>query len=179
MGCISAKEVPPPATSFEVPPPATSFEGFENPLEIQLQNSTYDNTVPFMPNFTRAKVVRVYDGDTVHVAAIVNGGVHRFMIRAYGYDSPEKRTKNSKEKEAGLAAMNVMIKRVEGKIIQIKILPIKEKFGRLLAILSDEQGDINEWMIKNGYGKPYFGGHKEEFEDVSHKEDAKTEIVFV
>ncbi len=86
------------------------------------------------------------------------------MIRMYGYDSPELRTRNPDEKLAGLEAKKVLSERILGKIVKVEILPIKEKFGRLLCNVSDEQGCINDWMIEHGYGKPYFGGHKEEFE---------------
>jgi endonuclease YncB( thermonuclease family) len=132
-----------------------------------LQHATYKNTPPFFPSFTECKVVKVYDGDTFHVAAIVDNKIQRFMIRSMGYDSPELRTKNSEEKKAGLTAKQALSDRIEGKMVEIKIHRLKDKYGRLLATISDQQGDINQWMLKQGYGVPYTGGTKLTFQDVN------------
>jgi endonuclease YncB( thermonuclease family) len=128
-----------------------------------LVHCTYQNTPPFTPTFTEAKVVKIYDGDTLHVVALIEGKPHRFMIRMYGYDSPELKSKDPNEKSAAIKARDFLASRINGKIVNVKIYPIKEKFGRILADLSDQEGVINSWMIKNGHGKPYFGGTKEGF----------------
>lgn len=126
---------------------------------------TYKNTEPFMPSFTKCFPVKIYDGDTIWAAAIVDGKCFRFNIRMYGYDSPELRSKNPDEKLAAVTARDALASKIEGKLVTVHIHNIKEKFGRLLCTLYDDQGnDINEWMISSGYGKPYFGGTKEEFE---------------
>ena len=45
----------------------------------------------------------------------------------------------------------------------------REKFGRILAYFYNqttfghEEKSINQWMIDNGYGKPYSGGTKEKW----------------
>lgn len=132
------------------------------PTSHPLQTSTYDNTKPYFPSFTEGKCVKVYDGDTVHLAAIVDKGIYRFMIRMYGYDSPELRSKNPEEKKAALVAKEALQQRIGGKLVQVKILNQREKYGRLLAILYDSEGEINTWMVTNKYGKPYFGGTKDE-----------------
>lgn len=135
-----------------------------NPL-LNLQNATYNNTRPFIPTFTSGKCIKVYDGDTFHIAAVVNGDVYRFVARMYGYDSPELRTKNAKEKEAGYKAKAALDKRIGGKTVSVFCHPIKEKFGRLLVTISDGEGEINKWMVENGHGTPYFGGTKEKAYD--------------
>lgn len=157
MGCVSSKEINSvkPSDIFSQTVSTNDF------LILKIQEATYDNTQPFTPLFTNGKCVKVYDGDTIHIAAIVNGDIYRFTIRLYGYDSPEIRSKNAKEKEAGYKAKNALSERIEGKMVNVLIHPIKEKFGRILATISDSKGEVNKWMIENGYGIPYFGGSKE------------------
>jgi micrococcal nuclease len=164
MGCVNSVEkliiefakrqqpvIPPPEQPV-IPPP-------EHPLT----RCTYSNTTPFAPVFTEAKVIKVYDGDTIHVAALIAGVPQRFMIRMYGYDSPELKSKDPNEKKAANIAKGTLSDRVLNKLVNVKIYPIKEKFGRILAVLSDDQGEINKWMVSEGHGKPYFGGTKEGF----------------
>jgi endonuclease YncB( thermonuclease family) len=122
-----------------------------------LEEYTYQNTDPFYPDIKSGKVVKVYDGDTIHVAALYNNQVYRFMIRMYGYDAPEVKgvTKND-----GLQAKEVLENRILNKIVSVHVHREKEKYGRLLATISDNNGEINQWMIREGYGVPYFGGTK-------------------
>lgn len=151
----------------------------EQPLQLPgkhpLDDATYQNTKPYTPTFEEAKVVKIYDGDTLHVAALINGKPYRFTIRMYGYDSPELKTKDPEEKKAAIKARDVLAARIDGRIVKVNIHPIKEKYGRVLADLSDENGQINSWMIEQGHGKPYFGGTKELFSP----KDGPTEIVFI
>jgi len=154
MGCVNSQE----ATEKKVDDTTKV-----NDTKLILFNSTYKNTPPFFPSFKECKVVKIYDADTWHAAAIVDGKVQRFMIRMMGYDSPELRTKNPAEKKAALEAKDALVKRMDQKMVQIEIIPKKEKYGRLLAIVRDEQGEVNKWMVDHGYGKPYFGGKKEVF----------------
>lgn len=126
-----------------------------------LINATYENTEVFTPSFNQAKVVKVYDGDTLHVVAMLFNQPYRFMVRMYGYDSPELRSKNPVEKEAAQAARKALSDRVLYRMVQINIRPEKDKYGRLLARIADSNGSVNDWMIEQGHGKPYFGGTKE------------------
>jgi endonuclease YncB( thermonuclease family) len=129
----------------------------ERCLVVGLEECSYENTEPFYPDIKSGKVVKVYDGDTIHVAALYKNQVYRFMIRLYGYDSPEVK---GVSKNDGLRAKDALEKRILNKIVSINILQKKEKYGRLLATISDTDGEINKWMIKEGYGIPYFGGTK-------------------
>ena len=83
------------------------------------------------------------------------------MIRAYGYDSPELKTNCPKEKIAAQNAKKALEDKILGKIVNIEILPLKEKYGRLLAVVHYNNENINEWMIRENYGVKYFGGHKD------------------
>lgn len=163
MGCISSKDIDNGTTGTPILVPSSLPA---SSLQERLANCTYENTSPYNPTFSEGKCVKVYDGDTLHIVAEVEGKPYRFIIRMYGYDSPELRTKNPDEKKAGYAAKSFLEQRVLGKMVYVHIHPTREKYGRVLATLSDKEGEINQWMIDSKHGFPYFGGTKEKsFED--------------
>ncbi len=113
-----------------------------------------------------AKVVKIYDGDTIHVVFTFKGELTRWKIRMEGYDSPEMRSKNKEEKIAALAAKDALV----GKIGEnrVKLVCGKfDKYGRLLGTIFIGDDNINTWMISEGYGYPYDGGTKMIFEPPS------------
>ena len=117
----------------------------------------------FYPNITKAKCISVYDGDTVHIVGKVDGKYYKFACRMIGYDSPEIRSKNIEEQKSATRAKEVLEQRVLNKTVKVQVHHKREKYGRLLVTLSDSKGDINQWMIQNGYGYPYEGGTKKKF----------------
>ena len=48
-----------------------------------------------------AKVISVYDGDTIKALFPLNGVMYKWNCRLVGIDTPEIRTRNLKEKEFG------------------------------------------------------------------------------
>jgi endonuclease YncB( thermonuclease family) len=143
--------------------------------DVRVINATWQNTKEYLPKPTHGKVIKVYDGDTIWIAQLYEGEVYRFNIRMYGYDSPELRSKNAEEKLKALAAKEALSKLILNKMVRIETIQKKEKFGRILAFiyLDGPTGvpdptvtyplNVNEWMKKNGHGKEYFGGTKEEW----------------
>jgi len=130
-----------------------------NPLE----KYSLQNTQKFKPDFTECKCVKVYDGDTIHVIGIIGKQAYIFIVRMYGYDSPEIRSNNQQEKNAGLEMKKKLEDRILNKILKIIILPDNDKYGRLLAKITDDKGEVNSWMLEDKRNKPYFGGTKEGF----------------
>jgi endonuclease YncB( thermonuclease family) len=53
----------------------------------------------FVPNFATARLVSVYDGDTITVATWEGTRWCKFKVRIYGIDCPEMRTKNPAEQK--------------------------------------------------------------------------------
>ena len=119
------------------------------------------------------KCIRVYDGDTIHVAIKYNGIMTDFTIRMYGYNSAELRTKNKEEKAKGNEAKEYISGLILGKNILVKFVD-NDKYGnRWLAYIytiepvkSNNSTDnvhltigdcVNTMMVKNGYGVEYFG----------------------
>ena len=61
----------------------------------------WENTKPFIPNIKYAKVIKVYDGDTITIAAKIHpldSNYYRFSVRLAHIDCPELKTKNKDEK---------------------------------------------------------------------------------
>ena len=66
------------------------------------RNINWENTKPFVPNITRAKVIKVYDGDTITIASKIHCmdfNYYRFSVRLANIDCPEIRTINEIEKQ--------------------------------------------------------------------------------
>jgi micrococcal nuclease len=102
-----------------------------------------------------AKVVKVYDGDTITVNFDLGFGImlNKQKIRLYGINTPEVR---GDSKEQGIISRDALRKRILKKNIIIKTHRDKKgKYGRWLGevFLADE--NLNEWLVKEGYAKSY------------------------
>jgi endonuclease YncB( thermonuclease family) len=136
-----------------------------------LNNIDYKDTIPFIPPIKYGKVIKVYDGDTLTIAAKLpfkGSPIYRFSVRLAGIDSAEIRGGTANESEIAKIARDALHKLIFGKIVELRGNG-KEKYGRLLADLYYNDGDsncknnvihINQWMIDNGYAVSYDGGKK-------------------
>jgi len=114
------------------------------------------------------KIVRVIDGDSILVDIDLGFGTWRCgeSIRLFGVDCPECRSRDPKEKAAGLAAKTF----VKGLLHEggTYTLTTKEKgkFGRYLGviILSDNTS-VNAALVSEHLAVPYHGQNKQEIED--------------
>jgi len=109
-----------------------------------------------------AKVVKVYDGDTITVVFKHKDEYNKWNCRIYGIDTPELKTKNPKEKKAAILARDFLKDMILEKIVQIECLDF-DKYGRLLTNVLYDDKNIIKIMIEKNYGKLYFGGTKEDF----------------
>ncbi len=118
--------------------------------------------MPITYEFSRAKVVQIYDGDTITINALHRGMFNSFKCRIYGINTPEI-------KDGGTIARDYLRDKLLGKIVNIEVLNNKrdekgrlyrEKYGRLLVNINYDGENIATHMIKRGYAKPYFGGKK-------------------
>lgn len=125
-----------------------------------------------------SKIVRVYDGDTVHITFFMynmNGKkcLYRWKCRLYGIDTPEIRTKNKEEKKQGLFVRDYLQKLLLNKCVYIRCYHF-DKYGRLLIKIYTDRlnkddwtingihyDNVNDWLIDKHYAKRYFGGKKE------------------
>lgn len=127
-----------------------------------LDNITYKDTLAFIPPIMYAKVIKVYDGDTITVAArlpFVGSPIYRFSVRLAHIDSPEIRGGSKMETQLAIVSRDALHKLIFGKIIELKNNG-KEKYGRLLADLYYNGLYVNQWMLDNKYAIMYDGGKK-------------------
>lgn len=119
---------------------------------------------PFCYN---ANVVRIVDGDTIRLDIDLGFDIvlKNQSVRLYKVDTPECRTRDLKEKAAGLLAKEVVQNLIavgERVFIRTK-LDTKGKFGRLLGtIITTDNININEHLIDNNYAVEYYGQSKKE-----------------
>jgi endonuclease YncB( thermonuclease family) len=138
---------------------------------------TWADTIPFVPPIGAGLVIKVYDGDTITIAARLpypGSPLYRFPVRLSGIDSPELRGKSPAEKAAAVVARDALSAQVLGRVVELRNTGC-EKYGRLLADVylgaspaAAESGPqtplhINLWMLENGYAVPYDGGKKGDF----------------
>ena len=121
-------------------------------------------------------VDRVVDGDTIDISIDLGFDLtKKERVRLAGIDTPEKRTKDQKEKEMGYQATEFL----EMHLMEAKKLTVKTekegKFGRMLGWLYKSETDstsINQIMIDKGYAWAYDGGTKEKnLDDLMAKRD--------
>ena len=122
----------------------------------------WENTKPFIPNIKYAKVIKVYDGDTITIAAkihFLDCQYYRFSVRLAHIDSPELKTKNIDEKNYALKAKIELENVILNKVVNIKILK-SDKYGRLLAEVIYDNKSINNWLLSNHLAVNYNGKTK-------------------
>ena len=111
---------------------------------------------------TDAKVVKVYDGDTVHVVFSLFNTFYKWNCRIAHVDTPELRTKNLEEKKKGYEVRDKLQELIQGKIVQLNCHEF-DKYGRLLVDIAIDGVKVDEWLLSNGYAKKYEGGTKEKW----------------
>ena len=112
---------------------------------------------------TQAKVVSVYDGDTITLVFEFANQYYKWNCRLDGIDTPEMKSKNNEEKALAIKARDYLREQILGKIVDIECGDF-DKYGRLLIKLIYENQCMNELMISQGHAKAYFGGTKESWE---------------
>lgn len=109
-----------------------------------------------------AKVISVYDGDTLNLSIDLGMGIsYNAKCRLEGLDTPELRSKDASERQAAATSKDSLLKLVEGKNLLVKSMTKPDKYGRLLVRIWTEDGNcVNETMISGGGALPYDGGKK-------------------
>ena len=110
-----------------------------------------------------AKVISVYDGDSIKVIFPLNGVLYRWSCRLNGVDTPEIRTRNLKEKEMGYKVRDFLREKILNKVVTLNCGEL-DKYGRLLVDINYESENINQWLITNGYAYEYNGGRKKSWD---------------
>jgi micrococcal nuclease len=127
------------------------------PLQKETMELTYATTIPFLPPLQTGKVLKVYDGDTITIGAVLYEVAYRFSVRLDGIDTPEMR---GPQKDKAILARDALSKLVLNQMVRLKNIG-HEKYGRILADVYLDDLHVNQWMKDQGHAVEYHGGKKE------------------
>lgn len=124
----------------------------------------------------KAKITRVVDGDTVDVDIDLGFNIvlKGERVRIVGIDAPESRTRDRVEKVFGLAAKQRAKELLKGDVVLKTQIDrsggdAKGKFGRILGDFVIGDKTFTQIMIEEGHAVDYYGGSKEELEQLHLK----------
>lgn len=105
----------------------------------------FDDATPAVPiAAVSGKVVKVIDGDTIHVL----GKGSTYKIRLAGIDAPER------SQAFGKRAREKLVDLVAGKQV-IAIVESKDRYGRYVAKVNCASQDVSAEMLRAGYAWHY------------------------
>jgi endonuclease YncB( thermonuclease family) len=125
---------------------------------------TWSNTIEFTFPIVGGRVIKVYDGDTITIAAKLpyeNSPLYRLAVRLNGIDTPEIKGKGvtDEEKEAAKLVREFVTNLVLNKYVTLKNIQ-NEKYGRILADVYIGEIHLNHILLKERYAIAYDGGTK-------------------
>jgi endonuclease YncB( thermonuclease family) len=140
---------------------------FSNPITNIID---WELAIPFIPPINEGFVIKVYDGDTITIAARLpykESPIYRFQVRLSGIDSPEIKGKTDEEKTAAYKSQRALEALLLHKVVTLKNTR-QEKYGRILADvyvknILNEDLYVNEWLVQQGFAVPYDGKTKQAF----------------
>ena len=77
-----------------------------------------------------AKIISVYDGDTVKAIFPLNGVMYKWNCRLTGIDTPEIRTSDRLQKKFGYEVRDHLRTKILNKVVTLKCQDL-DKYGRL------------------------------------------------
>jgi len=136
------------------------------------------DTVPFIHHkgeIIEARIVDVYDGDTITVLYMYQNIPMKKKIRVLGIDTPEKIVRGKKkgtylgnlEEAAGNHVKNKVEVLLNEKIIPLEIQKNDKYGGRLNGVVyfppGSEWETLTDYLLANKYGRPYSGDEKKDW----------------
>jgi micrococcal nuclease len=132
-------------------------------MTIPFSPSLKNTLTEYLPPLEEATVIKVYDGDTITVAACIpdmrHDTAYKFSVRLRGIDTPELRSKKADEKRVAQIARSALRNRILGKTVQLSNIS-KGKYGRLISDVHHEGVHLNDWMLSQRLAVIYKGGRK-------------------
>ena len=122
----------------------------------------WDDTVPFVVPVSGGEVIKVYDGDTITIAAKMpfkGSPLYHLPVRLIGIDTPEIKGKSEDEISVAKEARDALSALILHKNIVLKNVTT-EKYGRILADVYLDELHINKWLIEQRFAVKYDGGTK-------------------
>ena len=112
----------------------------------------------------------IVDGDTFDCTVDLGFNIsHKIRVRMYGINTPESRTRDLEEKARGLASKKRLIELLEQYEGDLILQTNKKgKYGRYLGTVfadqnagdGQEQTNINQQLINEGFAVEYYGGKR-------------------
>lgn len=138
-----------------------NYNSRHNENDKELMKCTLENTPSFSLENQEfdAKIIKVYDGDTVTVALCYNNKFYKFNCRLLGIDTPELKSKVEHEKILAENAKNFLVDCINDKKVRIETGKW-DKYGRLLVVVFINNININSLMVQRGFAKEYDGKTK-------------------
>ena len=144
-----------------------------NRMEIE---PNWDDITEKVPEFSlknevkKAKVVSVYDGDTIRVVFPILNKLYKWNCRITGVDTPELRTRDELEKKYGYEVRDKLRDKILDKVVTVKCGDF-DKYGRLLIDIycDNETRSVSNWLIDNKYAFAYNGGTKQKWSEFLRK----------
>jgi endonuclease YncB( thermonuclease family) len=138
-------------------------------IKEELLKRTFENTAEFnLDGYCGwTKVLKVYDGDTLHLTIFVGDDCKRFRCRLAGIDTAEIKSSNPLESKHGLKARDRLIELCGDMLIWVKFHKM-DKYGRPLVTLYKEptqQKSFNEILLEENLGYKYNGRTRQAFEN--------------
>jgi len=129
---------------------------------IKWETIKWEDTTKFTVPIYGGQVIKVYDGDTITIAArlpMMNSPIYRFSVRLSGIDAPEIKGKDEDEREAARNVKKALSAMILNKQVTLKNVDT-EKYGRILADVYIDDVHVNKWLIAERFALPYDGGTK-------------------
>ena len=136
--------------------------------DARLRRHTTDTARRWKPPIRRAKVVDVYDGDTVTLVAYIAGAPVKFRCRLARIDAPEMRPNSSlpraardAERRAARISRDTLREMALHRLVTVTDVR-NEKWGRVLAELTVDgtAATVSDRMLARGMAVAYAGGTK-------------------
>jgi endonuclease YncB( thermonuclease family) len=128
------------------------------------------NDVPVIPlkdKIVDARLVEVYDGDTVKVVVMLGKEPFLISVRIKGIDAPEIKKSKGKLFEEHLAALKVkqyVEEMLRGPIIKVRFLKWDKFGGRIIGdVFTNDNQNVADILLEEGWVKPYNGEAKKEW----------------
>ncbi len=114
-----------------------------------------------------AVIDSIFDGDTIRASISLGFGIWKRNepLRLFGINAPEMRNETL---EQGRISRDALRDRVLGKRVWLRTikpsvetvpgLDKREKYGRFLAVLWDDDGNVNDWLVESGFAESYMTG---------------------
>lgn len=117
-----------------------------------------------------ARVVSVYDGDTMQAVVPVGKRYWRFSVRLAGIDTAEMRDPDPAIRAAAVAARGRLLELLAGSsqaCLEDRVCIVRlvggtnDKYGRVLGTVYNADGiDVAQALLSEGHARPYAGGRR-------------------